>query len=351
MEKIYYKIDNLILFFVIYTITFLVFFNTLSYTLPFVLAFIFSLIIRKPTIYISKKTGIKTSTASLLTTFVFFTIITLLLYCGITTITQEAIQLGKNAQNYISLNSFNISDYFNKLQKYYYNLDPSVVNAIENNLSNNINKLSTITVSITGTIVSSLLGLLATVPYLLMIVLFTLLTTYFFTRDITSNKNKFLSFLSENKTDKIVYIYNETKKMLLSYILSYLLIIGITFIETLIVFVIFKIKYAVMLSTICAVADILPILGIGAIYIPLAIIYFFFVKNYVIAFGIIISYIIISIIRQIIEPKIVSSTLGIHPVAVLAALFIGLKANGLLGVLFCIFFVVLYNIFRRVNIL
>lgn len=129
-----------------------------------------------------------------------------------------------------------------------------------------------------------------------------------------------------------------------------MLIIGITFAETLIVFIIFKIKYAVILSILAAIFDILPVVGISAIYIPLAIFYFFS-KKYVQAFGLIISFVIVSIVRQLIEPKIVSSSLGIHPVAVLAAIFIGLKANGLPGMFFCIFLVVFYNILKKVNVL
>jgi sporulation integral membrane protein YtvI len=166
-----------------------------------------------------------------------------------------------------------------------------------------------------------------------------------------SSKNKILNMIPSNETDKLSFIYSETKRMLGNYLLSYLLIIGITFIETIIVFSIFKVKYAFILSVICAIADILPILGIGAVYIPLAVIYFFLIKSYVTAFGIIISYILVSVIRQIIEPKIVSSSLGIHPVAALAALFIGLKANGLSGIFFCMFLVVFYNILKRVDIL
>jgi sporulation integral membrane protein YtvI len=206
-------------------------------------------------------------------------------------------------------------------------------------------------VQITGRLVSSLINFLASIPYILMVVLFTLLTTYFFTRDITSSENKILITLSHNETEKMSHILSETKRMLGNYLLSYLVIIGITFLETLIVFLIFKVKYAGLLSVICAGADLLPILGIGTIYIPLALIYFFFVKNYITAFGIIISYVLISIIRQIIEPKIVSSSLGIHPVAVLAALFIGLKADGISGIVFCMFLVVFYNIFKKVDIL
>jgi sporulation integral membrane protein YtvI len=298
-----------------------------------------------------EKFKLKNSSASLITTIVFFTILILLLSFGITIITTEAIQLGKSIQLYISKNSSNIYESFEKLQKYYKNLDPYIINAVDKNFSNSITKISNATVIVTGKIVSTLIGFLASIPYIIMVILFTLLTTYFFTKDIVIVKNKFLTIIPQNKTDKIFYVYLETKRMLIKYLISYMFIIGITFIETIIVFLVFKVKYAIILSLICAFVDILPILGIGTIYIPLTIIYAFLFKNYITAFGLIISYVLISIIRQIIEPKIVSSSLGINPVAVLAALFIGLKANGLSGMFFCIFLVVFYNIFRKVNLI
>jgi sporulation integral membrane protein YtvI len=351
MHEIIDKFDKLIVFFIAYTIIFFVFFSTLNYTLPFVLALLFALILRKPTEFLIRKLKVNSSLASLISTITLFTIITILLSWGVTILMQEAIQLGKNTQLYISKNSTTIYDSVDNFKQYYTNLDPNIISTLEKNFSSYITKLSNITVQVTGKIVSTLISFLAAIPYILMVVLFTLLTTYFFTKDMTSCKNKLLNILSDHKTNKISYVFSETKRMLGNYLLSYLLIIGLTFLETLIVFLVFKVKYAVMLSIICAVADILPILGIGAIYIPLAIIYFFFIKNYIAAFGIIISYVLVSVIRQIIEPKIVSSSLGIHPVAVLAALFIGLKANGLSGIVFCIFLVVFYNIFKKVDIL
>ena len=351
MNEITEKLDRLFLFLVLYSFTFFIFFSTLNYTLPFVLALIFAVILKKPTEFLIKKFEIKSSSASLISTIIFFTIIIILFSCGITVLTQETIQLGKSTQSYLSKNSINIYPSLDTLKRYYANLDPNIINTIEKNFSSYITKLSNITVQITGKVVSSLINFLASIPYIVMVVLFTLLTTYFFTRDMTSSKNKLLNILSYHETDKISHIFSETKRMLGNYLLSYLLIIGITFLETLIVFLVFKVKYAGLLSVICAGADLLPILGIGTIYIPLAMIYFFFMKNYITAFGIIISYVLISIIRQIIEPKIVSSSLGIHPVAVLAALFIGLKADGISGIVFCMFLVVFYNIFRKVDIL
>ncbi|AWI07477.1 sporulation integral membrane protein YtvI [Clostridium drakei] len=350
MEDLINKIDKIVSFFIIYTIIFFTFFSTINYTLPFVLALVFALVLKRPTRYIMQTFKIKSSIASLITTIIFFTVLVLILSFGIGTFTSEAIQLGKNIQSYISKNSSNVYDSLEQLQKYYKNLDPNITNAVDKNFSSLITKLSNITVFITGKIVSTLIGFLTSIPYIIMVILFTLLATYFFTKDIVDVKDKVLNIIPENKTDKIFYIYLETKKMLVNYMISYLLIIGITFLETIIVFLFFKVKYAIVLSVLCAFVDILPILGIGTIYIPLAIIYIFLFKNYITAFGIIISYILVSIIRQIIEPKIVSSSLGINPVAVLAALFVGLKLNGISGIIFCIFLVVFYNIFKKINI-
>ncbi|WP_123054922.1 sporulation integral membrane protein YtvI [Clostridium sp. JN-1] len=350
MDKFLNKIDKIIIFFLLYTLVFLIFFSTLSYTLPFVLALVFALILKKPTKFLMKRFKLKNSLASLITTILFFSIITCILYYGITNITQETVQFGKNAQSYISNNSSNLYSYMDKLKSYYNNLDPSIVNTIEKTFSGYVSKISNITVSITSKIVSMLLNFLASIPYLIMLVIFTLFSTYFFTKDIASTKNKILNILSESKANKISNIYIQAKHMLTNYFLSYLFIIGLTFIETLIVFLIFKVKYALMLSIICAIADVLPILGIGVIYIPLAIIYFL-MKNYIVAVGLIISYILVSTIRQIIEPKVVSSSLGLHPVAVLAALYIGIKVHGFLGIIFCMFLVVFYNILKKVNIL
>ena len=350
MDSILSKIDKLALFFIGYTITFFLFFGTLSYTLPFVLALICCLIILKPTKYLINKFKMKQSIAALITTFIFFTILIGLLSWGVAALTGEAIQLGKNAQEYIQKNTDTIKAKVDTVEKYYNNLDPTIVSGIENNLEGISTKLSNAAVFIVNKTISTILNILAYVPYIIMVILFTFLCTYFFTKDITSAKNKVLDILPGNKTSKLSYIFNETKKMLGNYLLSYTLIIFITFIETIIIFSILRVKYALLLSVICAIADILPVLGIGAIYIPLALIYLSYGKL-VTAIIIGCSWGLVTVIRQIIEPKIVSSSLGIHPVAVLAAIFIGLKASGIAGMFFCIFLVVFYNIMKKVDVL
>ncbi|WP_366927899.1 sporulation integral membrane protein YtvI [Clostridium sp.] len=344
------KIDKLAIFFVLYTFVFVIFFATIGYTLPFVLAFILALLLKTPTKYLMKKFKFNNTIASLFTTTIFFTVIVIVLALIIATITSETIQLGKSLQSYITLNKNIIINFFSNLQNYYKNLDPSILSNVESNITNYITKTINFSMSASTKIFSQTLGFVATIPYTLMVLLFTLLTTYFFTKDLSSSSKKIFDLIPRKNGDRIHYIFNESKKMLKNYLLSYLLIITITFLETLIVFFIFKVKYAVTLSILCGIFDLLPIFGIGAIYLPLIII-FSISHNYVATLGLLISYVIITIVRQIIEPKIVSSSLGINPVAVLASIFIGLNANGIVGMLFCMFLVVFYNILKKVEVL
>ena len=44
--------------------------------------------------------------------------------------------------------------------------------------------------------------------------------------------------------------------------------------------------------------------------------------------------VLITVVRQVLEPKIVSNNLGIHPLYTLIAMYIGFKMSGVLGLLF-----------------
>lgn len=344
------KFNKTIIFFVVYTLIFLIFFKTLSYTIPFVLALIFALILKKPTLYLVNKFKFSHTMASLTTCGIFFLTFVVILFFSISSIIQELIQLTKNIQVYFALNPPDFNSLFENITKYYNNLDPMIVNTLKNGFSDVFTKISSATVLITGWLVSFLFNFASMIPYLIMLIIFTIFATYFFTKDLTTTKIKFLTRFSENNTDRLSFILQQVKKMFLNYLVAYSIIIFITFLETLIIFTIFKIKYAFLLAFISAIFDILPVFGIAAVYGPLALITFF-QHNFVASVGLLLSWAVIVIIRHIIEPRIVSSSLGLHPVSVLAAIFIGLNVNGVAGMFFCMFFIVFYNIFKKINLI
>ncbi len=112
----------------------------------------------------------------------------------------------------------------------------------------------------------------------------------------------------------------------------------------------FKVPYGLPLGIIGALLDLIPFLGIIVIFVPV-IIYYFVIENYFVAIGIAVVFIGLSILRQILEPKLVSANVGISPLLTIAAIFIGIQVGGILGIIFCLGLLVMHDILKRVDIL
>lgn len=113
---------------------------------------------------------------------------------------------------------------------------------------------------------------------------------------------------------------------------AYLLLMLITFAELSIGLSILKIPYAIPLAALIAVVDILPVLGTGTILIPWALISLL-TGNIRLFIGIGLLYIIITILRNILEPRIVSHQIGLNPLVTLFFMYLGLQTIGILGML------------------
>lgn len=117
---------------------------------------------------------------------------------------------------------------------------------------------------------------------------------------------------------------------LLVCIRSYALIMSITFVELSIGLTLAGIKHPVLVAFIIALFDILPVLGTGGIMIPWTILTAI-QGNGPMALKLLAIYVVITVIRNIIEPKIVGGQLGLHPVVTLCSLFVGVQLFGVVG--------------------
>ena len=104
----------------------------------------------------------------------------------------------------------------------------------------------------------------------------------------------------------------------------------LTFAELSILFSLFGIESAVLKAALIALLDILPILGTGGIMIPWA------VPSLVLGYTklgleLLLIYGIVTVIRNYVEPKIVGTQLGLHPIITLVSMFIGLRLFGFWG--------------------
>lgn len=110
---------------------------------------------------------------------------------------------------------------------------------------------------------------------------------------------------------------------------------GLAFISTLeiiIGFLVLKVPNFFMLGVVCGILDILPYVGTIIVFIPI-IIYNIVMKKFLVAFGLMCLYILVQIVREILEAKFLGDRLDIHPLVILLSIYIGVKIFGMLGIL------------------
>lgn len=169
-------------------------------------------------------------------------------------------------------------------------------------------------------------------PFVLITFIFTVLATVFANIDFPDVK----AFILNNIPAKFGILFRNIKvafeETVGKYIIAYLKIMSITFIELSIGLSILKVPNAIFIAFSISVFDVLPVLGTGGIMVPWIIISFI-LGNAQLGIGLLILYSIITVIRQIIEPKIVGDQLGLKPLVTLISIYLGFIWFGVFGML------------------
>ncbi len=177
---------------------------------------------------------------------------------------------------------------------------------------------------------SLLSGFAASLPGLFIRVVLAVISTFFIASDYRHITGFCLGQLSPRGREIFLEIKRYVLGTLLVCIRSYLIIMCITFAELSLFFTVIRLKHAVLIAAFIAVFDILPVLGTGGIMIPWTVIAL--VSGRVaLALKLIVIYLIVTVIRNIVEPKIVSGQLGLHPVVTMMSLFVGAQLFGGIG--------------------
>lgn len=114
------------------------------------------------------------------------------------------------------------------------------------------------------------------------------------------------------------------------YIKAYLSLTAIIFCELFFGFLIIGVKYSFLVALLIAAADILPVIGVGTVLVPWALISFM-CGSTVRGAGILVLFSVIYITRQIIEVRLVGRFMGLHPLLTLCGAFAGYSLFGLWG--------------------
>ncbi len=303
--------------------------------LPFIIAFFIAAASQKAVCFICSKTFLSKRAAVSVFTILLIAAIALIIYGLLYSLFGELISLSesltsesfnnKSAEILKSINSF--FDSFGRFE--FFRIAADRLNSLFSGADGFLSKLASGSLPY---VINALMSFLKFFPGAVIFITFMLIALFYIGYDFDRISDFFMLQLSE----KIRGDFEEAKTTFILTVKrifkAYILLTFITFTQLFCGFAVLKIRYAFILSLIICLVDLFPILGTGTVLVPWSIVCFLTsdVKR---GAGLLVLYAIITIFRQIAEPKIVGANIGLSPLLSLISMYAGLKTLGFMGII------------------
>ena len=312
--------------------------STITY--PFIIAFMIAFMINPIVNYLEKKARMPRSLAVIIVLVLLFSI-----FAGLITLLVAEIVSGTQYLSNVVPKHFQalitymegflagqIIPFYNQLSVIFKRLDASQQDTIMANIQMVGTKIATTVGQFIQEVLQNIPNLLGWLPNAATVIIFSLLATFFISKDWYRLSGMVQNILPQKARTSGRTVFIDLKKALLGFVKAQATLISITTIIVLIGLLLLRVDYAITIALIIGAVDILPYLGTGIVFVPW-IIYSAFNGSIPLAIGLGILYIVVLVQRQIMEPKVLSSTIGLDPLATLIALFVGFKLIGFLGLI------------------
>lgn len=186
-----------------------------------------------------------------------------------------------------------------------------------------------------GPTVSAISGFAMRIPDILVSVIMGLLATYFFIAD----RDRLLAGIKRHTPislrEKSLFIYSQILQAVGGYFKAQFKIMFVIYIVITIGLMLIGINFAWLIGFGIAFLDMLPVFGTGTVLIPWAVIKFFS-GNTATAIGMVLLYAVSLVTHQLIQPKLVSDSVGLDAFSTLFFMYIGYQVKGVIGMIIAI---------------
>ena len=172
----------------------------------------------------------------------------------------------------------------------------------------------------------------AAMPTLLLTGIVTVIAAFYFCMDEMGAMRSLLAYLPKGLQERLAGWRKRAKGVAVRYLRAYCLLWLLTLCQLFLGFAILRVKYAFLLALVVSFVDLLPILGVGTVLIPWSVV-LLVQQRYGMAIGLLVLYLVVAVLRQVLEPKLVGKSLGISPLLALFATYAGWQLLGFWGML------------------
>lgn len=238
---------------------------------------------------------------------------------------------------------------YNQLAGLFQNLEAGQQDTILDNIQNVGATIGNTAGNFIKSFFENIPNILSWFPNAATVLIFSLLGTFFISKDWYRLSAMGTRILPARAKTSGRTVFVDLKKALFGFLKAQATLISLTTVIILIGLLILRVDYAITIALVTGIVDIVPYLGTGAVFVPW-IIYEAISGDVSTAIGLGILYVVVIVQRQVMEPKILSSSIGLDPLATLIALFVGFKTIGFLGLIVGPVVLVVFNTLQRANV-
>lgn len=315
----------------------------LGYIFPFVFAAALSVFLQRPIKAITKKLHIKTHSA------VSIILVLLIVVAILGTATGLLFVLGSELKEffaYMFSNISSLSDLIDAAEIFVMDLLVKLPKGVGDALGDYVvgffDKIGTESIGIDMSVLSAPISgawhVVKGIPSLFLTLLVTVVSCVFMTADYEIIKKMILDFFRSENREKIINTKRTITKGVSKLFKAYATLMFITFVEMFVglsfmkLVGVYKGGYIAIIAFVTCIVDIIPVLGTGTVLLPWAV-YSFISGNVGLGIGLIVLYAVITVLRQVIEPKLVANQVGLPAIVTIAAMFLGARSFGAFGII------------------
>jgi len=309
----------------------------IPYLLPFVLGLILAVAI-DPVVNLFLRFKISRTAATAMAMLVTLSILGIIIWLAISTLIVELARFLANLPHFTRVIETQSILFAEKLQSVTEGLPPEFAGHFNKNIENLTAALS----DKLSMLIKDTLEYITTLPTLFLIVVIMLIATFFLSKDLVKIKNRVASLIPREFHSKLRIMTDHLywasigfikAQIILSIISALVIMVGLLFLHT---------DYIVTISLLGGLFSPVPVLGVGAVFIPL-IVFNLMTGNNFLALWLLVLFAIVVVIKHSLEPKILGENMGIDPLSVLISLYAGYELLGVYGFILGPFTLITYN--------
>ena len=324
-------IINIIYFALIIAVVYIAIKYVLGLLMPFIIGFIVALLLKLVINFTSEKLHVHKKVVAVALILLFYCATGFFLsWIGVRFLTELKDGIIKLPEIYSVNIEPAIHKIFENAEKITAKLDPVMVQAFQNMAASLSQSVGSVVSNISSTAIRFISSSVSSLPGLILGIIFAVISSLFFAMDYSKITGYVARLFPSQNRNLLAEIKDFATGIGFKYAKAYATLMAVTFAELALGLSILRVDGAITIAALIAVIDILPVLGTGAVVVPWIIIELI-EGNMPFAIGLAVLYLIITIVRNILEPKLVGKQIGLHPLVMLICMYVGLKIFGFIG--------------------